>query len=227
MESVHYMANVTTAGNILFGTMSILLSVVGRHIAAAWIIFFSIVFDIADGKIARMGTKGFTQFGKQFDSLADLVSFVVAPAVLIFTLYTPEFFLWRVLVCLLAVFCGAFRLARFNVEAEEKITLFFNGLPTPAFAGMLTSLVLVCHRYNIVVEPRVIELIVGFLAMMMVSHIKYPTYKGVSLLQWHYGLSFIIILLLLFVIPELVVFVLFGIYVVCIPVKINLAKGLK
>ena len=223
MESARYMANVATAANLLFGVMSIFLSAIGKYVPAAWIIFFSVVFDIADGKIARMSNE-FSEFGKQFDSLADLVSFVVAPSVLIFTLNRPPFFLWRLLVCLMVIFCGAFRLARFNTEAEVRQDLFFNGLPTTGFGGFLASIVLVHYHYNLEIEPRIISLIVAILAMLMVSPIKYPTYKEVSLFQWKYMLGFAIILAMLFIVPELVVFVLLLAYVVFMPIKANLAS---
>ncbi len=226
MESTKYMANVITAANLFFGAMSIFLSVIGKYIPAAWIIFFSIIFDIADGKIARM-SNGFSEFGKQFDSLADLVSFVVAPSVLIFTLNRPEFFLWRLLVCLVAVFCGAFRLARFNSEAEEKIDLFFNGLPSPGFGAALASFVLIYYHYNLEIEPRVISVMAAILAMMMVSGIKYPTFKNVSLFQWKYLLGFAIILPMLFIAPELTIFILSLVYVVLMPIKANLMREEK
>ena len=217
------MANVTTAANLLFGAMSILLAVTGRYVQAAWIIFFSIILDIADGKIARMGNE-FSEIGKQFDSLADLVSFVVAPSVLIFTLDQPVFSLWRFLICLIAVFCGAFRLARFNTEAEDKIALFFNGLPTPAFGAATASIALVYYKHNLAIEPRIISVTVTILAMMMVSHIKYPTFKDVSLFQWKYLLGFAIVSAALFILPELAVFVLSLVYVIFMPIKANLMK---
>ena len=211
------MANVVTAANLLFGAMSIFLSVSGKYVPAAWIIFFSIAFDIADGKIARMGN-GFSEFGRQFDSLADLVSFVLAPAVLVWTLNVPSFFLWRVMVCLAVVFCGAFRLARFNTEAEGRQPLFFNGLPTPGFAAPVASIVLVHYRYNLTVQPRIISVIVATLAIMMVSRIKYPTFKDAALLRWKYLPAFAIIPVMLFIIPELSAFVLSFAYVVLIPI---------
>ncbi len=223
MESAHYMANITTAANILFGAMSIFLSIIGKYVPAAWIILFSVIFDIADGKIARL-SNGFSEFGKEFDSLADLVSFVVAPAVLIFTLNRPHFFLWRLLVCLIIIFCGAFRLARFNIEAEDKITIFFNGLPTTAFGMACASIVLVHYRYNLQTEPRIISIILAILAMLMVSGIKYPTYKDVSLFRWKYLFGFAIMLVMLFVIPELTILLMSLIYVVLMPLKANLKK---
>ncbi|MBL7085264.1 MAG: CDP-alcohol phosphatidyltransferase family protein, partial [Candidatus Omnitrophica bacterium] len=190
-------------------------------VPAAWIIFFSVVFDIADGKIARMGG-GFSEFGKQFDSLADLVSFIIAPAVLIFTLNRPDFFLWRLLVCLVIVFCGAFRLARFNTEAEDKIAAFFCGLPSTGFGMACASIVLVHYHYNLQIEPRIISVIIAILAMMMVSRIEYPTYKDVSLFQWKYLLGFATILAMLLIIPELTVLCISIFYVVFMPIKANL-----
>lgn len=226
MESARYMANVITAANLLFGAMSILLSVMGRYVPAAWILFFSVIFDIADGKIARTGS-GFSEFGKQFDSLADLISFVVAPSVLIFTLNRPEFFLWRMLVCLVAVFCGTFRLARFNTEAEERESPFFNGLPSPAFGAILASFVLIHYHYNLEIEPRIISIMTAMLAMMMVSGIKYPTFKNVSLFQWKYLLGFAIILPMLFIAPEVTIFILSIVYLILMPIRVNLMKGAK
>ncbi len=218
------MANVVTAANLLFGTMSILLSVMGRYVQAAWIIFFSIIFDIADGKIARMGDEP-SEFGRQFDSLADLVSFIIAPSILIFTLSRPEFLLWRLLVCLAAVFCGVFRLARFNTENGEKEGIFFKGLPSPAFAASAASFVLVYHHYNLQLDSQAISLVVGILAMMMVSGIRYPTFKNVPLFQRKYLVGFVLILPLIFIIPELTIFILSLIYVIFIPIKANLMKG--
>jgi phosphatidylserine synthase len=155
------------------------------------------------------------------------VSFVVAPAVLIFTLNYPHFFLWRLLVCLITIFCGVFRLARFNTEAEEKTALFFNGLPTPGFAMCCASIALVHYRYNLRIEPRVISVTVAILAMFMVSGIKYPTFKNVSLLQLRYLLGFALILPVLFFIPEITVFILSFTYVILMPCIKNKVESRK
>jgi len=226
MESAQYMANVVTSANLLFGAMSIFLSLVGKYVPAAWVVLFAIVFDIADGKIARMGNET-SQFGKQFDSLADLVSFVVAPAVLISVLDRPDFSLWRLLACLTVVFCGTFRLARFNTEAEDKISLFFNGLPTPGFAAIIVSFILVYHHYNLKVDPQVISGTVAILAMMMVSSIKYPTFKNIPLFQRRHLLYVALAIVALFIVPEVVIFILSVLYVLVMPIKANLMKGAK
>lgn len=226
MESAKYMANVMTAANLLFGGLSIFLALTGSYVPAAWLIFFSTICDIGDGKIARL-SGGNSEFGKQFDSLADLVSFVIAPAVLIFTLDREPFLLWRFLVCLLAIFCGAFRLARFNTEAEDKIALFFNGLPTPGFGAMVASFALVQHKYNLPIDPQIISAAIAILAMMMVSRIKYPTFKEEPLFQWQYLLSFAIILTMLFIRPELTVLAISFVYVFLLPVKASLKTGGK
>lgn len=223
MESIRYLTDVIIVTNLLFGTMSIFLVAIGKYVSAAWIIFFSIIFSIADGRIARTGN-GFTEFNKQFDSLAKLVSFVLAPSILIFTLNREPFFLWRLLVCLIAIFCGAFRLTRFNTEAEDKIALFFNGLPSLGFGATVASIVLIYHKYNLDLEPRIISVIVAILAIAMVSQIRYPTFKDVALFQWKCLLCFAIIFPMLFIIPELTVLVLSLVYIVLMPIKTNLIK---
>ena len=142
-------ANIITASNISIGFIVIISSFNNNLILASWLVLICVVLDIIDGKVSRL-SEDLNSFGKEFDSLADLVSFVVAPSVLIFTLNRPQFFLWRMLVCLVAVFCGAFRLARFNTEAEEKISRFFNGLPSPAFGAITVAIVLVHYKYHLI-----------------------------------------------------------------------------
>ncbi|MFH1245363.1 MAG: CDP-diacylglycerol--serine O-phosphatidyltransferase [Candidatus Omnitrophota bacterium] len=226
MESARYMANVITAANLIFGATAIFLALMTKYVPAAWIIYLAILCDIADGKIARMG-KELSEFGKQFDSLADLVSFVVAPAVLIFSLSRTTFCLWRLIACLIAVFCGTFRLARFNTENEDKQTRFFHGLPTPGFGAICASIVLISHKYNIQLESRTISAAVAILAIMMVSHIKYPSFKDKTVYQGKYLLAVVVMLIMLLFIPELTMFILCSMYVIFLPLRINLKEGRK
>lgn len=223
MESVRYMANVITSANLMLGTVSILLAILSKFVPAAWVIFLAFICDIADGKIARMAD-GTSTFGQQCDSLADLVSFILAPCVLVFTFRRPEFFIWRLLACLLIVFCGAFRLARFNTESESKAA-FFNGLPSPAFGLGIASGVLLLYRYNLAIEPRIVSIAAAFMAVMMVSQVKYPSFKDAALLHWKYLLFFGIVFALLFVIPEITVFLLVVTYIVGMPIKMNMARS--
>lgn len=214
-------ANAITATNLFFGAISIFLSVMGKYVPAAWIIFLAIICDIADGKLARM-SNAFSQFGKEFDSLADLISFVIAPAILIFTLSQQAFFFWRLSVCILVIFAGAFRLARFNTQDQGKIALFFNGLPTPAFAAIVTSFMLLHYKGSCRITPQIILFIAGALAMLMASHIKYPTFKDILLFQSKYMLGVVIVVAMLLIMPELSVLILSLTYVLGMPIKANL-----
>jgi CDP-diacylglycerol--serine O-phosphatidyltransferase len=150
---------------------------------AALAIFFAIFFDGFDGRVARL-TKTQSDFGVELDSLADVISFGVAPALLVYkwALY-PMGFLGVFLAFSFAT-CGALRLARFNVMSHRKVpgsSKFFTGLPIPLAAGMLISLV-IAHHHTGIVEVRgnpAVAVIVAVLSLLMVSTVRYRTFKDV------------------------------------------------
>ena len=154
---------------------------------AAMAIFFAIFFDAFDGRVARM-TKTQSQFGIELDSLADVMSFGAAPALLVYKwALAPLGFLGFFLSFAFAA-CGALRLARFNVLAnrgDKGSSRFFVGLPIPLAAGALVSLVIAHYRAvgAIVAEPSrvAIAVVVGLLAFLMVSTVRYRTFKDVHL----------------------------------------------
>lgn len=129
-----------------FGFLSMISSVSGHFTAAAWFIVGAIACDILDGRIARL-TKATSEFGMQLDSLSDLVSFGLAPAMMMFELVLKNHPLTHgkigVAIAVLFVLCSALRLAKFNVEAANGVVhASFRGLPTPASAGVIISFVL-------------------------------------------------------------------------------------
>jgi CDP-diacylglycerol---serine O-phosphatidyltransferase len=154
---------------------------------AALAIFFAIFFDAFDGRVARM-TKTQSDFGVQLDSLADVVSFGAAPALLAYKwALAPLGFLGFFLSFAFAT-CGALRLARFNVLAqrgEKGSSRFFVGLPIPLAAGTIVSLVIAHYRaYGSVTEESTrlsIAAVVALLSFLMVSTIRYRTFKDVHL----------------------------------------------
>jgi CDP-diacylglycerol---serine O-phosphatidyltransferase len=155
---------------------------------AALAIFFAIFFDGFDGRVARL-TRTQSQFGMELDSLADVVSFGAAPAMLVYKwALAPLGFVGLFLsFCFLA--CGALRLARFNVLAQRSTAggggRFFVGLPIPLAAGVLISLVIAHHAARgdvLSLEARVpIAVAVGVLALLMVSTVRYRTFKDLRL----------------------------------------------
>jgi CDP-diacylglycerol--serine O-phosphatidyltransferase len=153
---------------------------------AALSIFFAIFFDAFDGRVARM-TKTQSDFGVELDSLADVMSFGAAPALLLYKwALAPLGFLGFFLAFAFAA-CGALRLARFNVLAhrgEKGSSRFFVGLPIPLAAGTVVSLVIAHYRaYGAVGDgTRLgIAIVTGLLAFLMVSTVKYRTFKDVHL----------------------------------------------
>jgi len=168
-----------TVANIFCGFLSIVASCRGQFERAAVLVLVAIFADVLDGRIARL-TGTVTQFGEEFDSLADVVSFGVAPALLAF-----QWGLWEVprvgmAVVFLFLIAGSIRLARFSSTHHESLD--FSGLPIPAGAGAISMLVLTSP--SPVMHPGFIPVVVAFvlgLALLMVSNLPYPSFKGVNL----------------------------------------------
>jgi CDP-diacylglycerol--serine O-phosphatidyltransferase len=180
--------NIFTVSSIFCGFYAITIAINGnaadRFYGAAVAILFGVLFDAADGRVARM-TKTQSDFGVQLDSLADVVTFGLAPAVVAYQWSLAQYGIIGLVAAFLYVACGAIRLARFNIMAVDpsKSSRFFLGLPIPLAASTLMSLVMVHHR-NIVggelVSPPLILAVVLILAALMVSRVHYRTFKRVK-----------------------------------------------
>lgn len=176
--------NMITLLNLVAGFFSILMSVQEKYEYAVWLVMLALVLDSLDGHVARIfGNE--TDFGRELDSLADAVSFVVAPCMLV----TKVFFL-NVSVVLLGVVvfylcCGIFRLARFNVSPTRGGC--FEGLPTPAAALTLMMTMLAFHK-NFWLERSIALISVVFLmtalGFLMVSDIPYPKVSAIKFRTW-------------------------------------------
>lgn len=147
-------------------------------------IFFAIFFDMADGRVARM-TRTQSEFGVQLDSLADVISFGVAPAVIVYHWALKSLGLWGLLVAFVYIACGAIRLARFNVLAartSNQAGNYFTGLPIPLAAGMLASLVMVHQRTAAPVGTRATHILwlILVLSYLMISNVRYRTFKNLQ-----------------------------------------------
>jgi len=160
---------------------------------AVLFILAAVFFDMLDGRMARM-TKKESLFGKEFDSLADIVSFGMAPALLVFFLLlnpTAEFPLVRTLGGLIGFFyllCAAVRLARYNVittpllpKAESIPTNDFLGLPVPAAAGFVASLVMMFNRIEFNSGAFLLPAVLMLISFLMVSNISYPSLKSIGM----------------------------------------------
>lgn len=214
---IYFLPNLMTAGNLFCGFIAVIkciqarlitdageyaalhptLSSIELYTQAVWFILAAVVFDSLDGRLARMGGRT-SLFGAEFDSLADVVSFGIAPALMVFFLILAprgDYQWFRELgwfIAFVYLLCGAVRLARFNVitnpllhRAETESHKDFVGLPIPAAAGTVASLVLLL--LNLAQNARELRqltlglpLLLILVAFLMVSTVRYPSFKQVN-----------------------------------------------
>lgn len=169
--------NTCTSMNLVCGFLSVLMASQGEFLKASWLILIANIFDILDGRLARL-TSVESLFGAELDSLCDLVSFGVAPAFLVYMRYFKESNLIGMLVCVIFVLCGALRLARFNVTPHSHKDVF-EGMPIPGGAGILATMVIFELQYFgfIQIPQNAVPYIVVITAFLMVSTIEYPAMK--------------------------------------------------
>ncbi len=170
-----------TTGNLFLGFWSIVRSFSGQHAEAAQCILGAGVLDALDGRIARL-TGTTSEFGAELDSLSDVISFGVAPAVLAYSwgLSAAPRAGW--LAAFLFVMCGALRLARFNVQRHVVDSRFFVGLPIPLAAAPLATLVMfVPGPLNERWEALLVMALVVILGLLMVSTLRYRSFKDIDL----------------------------------------------
>jgi CDP-diacylglycerol--serine O-phosphatidyltransferase len=170
-----------TLANMLCGFAAILVSIRGEYTLASVLVGVSVVFDITDGAVARL-VGAVTPFGLQFDSLADLVSFGLAPAVVAFTLFSQgrdEFDPLGWIVCFLWVACAAIRLARFNTTIDPTADKrYFIGMPSPGAAGVVLASVFAFGDQMQGRDRLWVLLIVAVPALLMVSRIKFRSFRS-------------------------------------------------
>ncbi len=178
-QLIYILPNLFTAGGIFSGMMSLIMSASGKFEYAAWLILLALVFDGMDGRVARM-TKTTSKFGLEFDSLADIVSFGVAPAMLLYQYCGMEYGRFGMVVSGLYVVFGAIRLARFNVMTSEVEPSVFIGVPIPTAAVFISILILFYEKYMIdIYIPLLLATLI--VAVLMVSNIRYPSFKKMDL----------------------------------------------
>ncbi|MFN3820809.1 MAG: CDP-diacylglycerol--serine O-phosphatidyltransferase [bacterium] len=208
--------NLFTYTNLLLGFLAIIAIGNGRFSLGVWMIFGAALMDGADGTIARL-TKKMSSFGKELDSLADLVSFGVAPGVLIYQVLYQSTGYWAIPVSTLSIFGGAFRLARYNIyAAPSSRASSFTGLPIPGAALTLASFYLYTFRNP---EGRLtIPIWIGLsvaVFFLMVSQIPYSRMIVMPLSKKYLlGMSLFFVILLLGVVVFKQVKILFPLMVI-------------
>jgi CDP-diacylglycerol---serine O-phosphatidyltransferase len=170
-----------TVGNLFCGYLSVWASIRGTFELAAILIVAAAVLDGLDGRVARM-THSTSEFGEEYDSLADLVSFGVAPAVLAYSWGLADFHRIGWMASFLFVVCGSMRLARFNIQTHVADKRYFVGLPIPMAAGTICAIVLATPE-QLVSRPWMAGLLVLtiLLSYLMISTIRYRSFKDLDM----------------------------------------------
>ncbi|MGK5082540.1 CDP-diacylglycerol--serine O-phosphatidyltransferase [Bdellovibrionota bacterium FG-1] len=217
MRKIYLVPNFVTTANMFCGFYSVVASIQGDFTSASWAILAAAIFDMLDGRVARLA-KATSEFGVQYDSLSDLISFGMAPGVLLYQWALQPFGRVGWAAAFLFLACGALRLARFNVLAGVLSKAYFQGLPIPMGAGMVATFIIFSQTLGWTVEQiQVPVLILTFgLAGLMVSTIKFPSFKE---LNWRSRASFgylmmgVLAMILIAAKPEVTLFVLLSSYV--------------
>lgn len=198
-RSIYLLPSVLTVANIFAGFYAIISVYHGRHGQAAVAIGIAIVLDGLDGRIARIAGAT-SDFGLQLDSLADIISFGIAPALLIYSWGFEDLGNVARLACFVFLICGAMRLARFNVQVQDL--RHFAGLPIPGGAGMIAATV---HFFQAPPESDWFKLFLVVMTyvvgLLMISTLRYPSLKPLDLSR---GKSHINVLLLALIVAGVV-----------------------
>ena len=222
-KGIYLLPNLLTTAGLFSGFFAVVSSMTGRFEAAAVAIFVAMIFDGLDGRVARM-TNTQSDFGAEYDSLADMVSFGMAPALVAYNWGLTELGKLGWLAAFVYVAGAALRLARFNTQVGIADKRFFQGLASPAAAAVVAGLVWVGVEYDINGTDYgiVVALVTGLMGLLMVSNFKYNSFKE---LNWHGKVPFValLLILLIFVIvatePALVLFIVFVLYAVAGPIN--------
>jgi CDP-diacylglycerol--serine O-phosphatidyltransferase len=223
-RSIFLLPSLLTTGNLFCGFLALLLTVQGRHTEAAIAIFVAMVMDLLDGRVARL-MKATSQFGVEYDSLADVVSFGVAPAFLMYSFALAKLGRPAWFAAFLFTICGALRLARFNVFTGVADKRYFTGLSIPAAAAVLASSIVFVNSLG--GEPSRVVLVamaIGtyLVALLMVSTFKYWSFKEVGWAQRHPAQTLLVVVLGVMIVatnPELFLFLIFTGYALAGPVR--------
>jgi len=210
MKKIYLVPNFVTTANLFSGFYSIVASTHREFSTAAWAILAAGVFDMLDGRIARMA-KATSHFGLEYDSLSDLLSFGVAPAILMYQWALEPYDRLGWIAAFLYLTCGALRLARFNISTDDQPKNFFQGLPIPMAAGMVANFVLFSQTIHWDSAPQsgwVLVLAFG-LAGLMISTIPFPSFKEFhwrSKATFGYLMAGVLLMVLVIMRPEITLF---------------------
>ncbi|MBA6327957.1 CDP-diacylglycerol--serine O-phosphatidyltransferase [Colwellia sp. MB02u-6] len=231
-RGIYLLPNLLTTAGLFSGFYAVISSMNGHFISAAVAIFIAMIFDGLDGRVARM-TNTQSEFGAEYDSMADMLSFGIAPGIVAYNWALSSFGKFGWLAAFVYVACAALRLSRFNTQVGIADKRYFQGLASPAAAGVVASLIWVGSEYKINGQDYgyFVGIITIILGLLMVSNFRYNSFKEVD---WKGKVNFVVVLLIVlaFVViassPENILLIIFALYACSGPVTtIRSVKKLK
>jgi CDP-diacylglycerol--serine O-phosphatidyltransferase len=225
---IYLLPNLLTTASLFAAFYALVASMKGHYEKAVIAMFIGMIADGLDGRIARL-TNTESEFGAQYDSLSDMVTFGVAPPILLYSLFLGNLGKVGWLVAFVYTAAVALRLARFNIQHETADKRYFQGLPCPAAAGLMASLAWVCYQNHW--HSQFVILFTAVLAIccagLMVSNLRYYSFKEIDL-KGKVPFLYILITILLFVAvaanPATVLFIGFSVYVLSGPLLFFFTK---
>jgi CDP-diacylglycerol--serine O-phosphatidyltransferase len=231
-RGIYLLPNLLTTAGLFSGFYAVVSSMNEQYISAAVAIFVAMIFDGLDGRVARI-TNTQSDFGAEYDSMADMVSFGIAPGLVAYNWALSGMGKFGWLAAFVFVAAAALRLARFNTQIGVADKRFFQGLASPAAAGVIASIVWVGAEYQINAQEYgfIIGIITIISGLLMVSNFRYSSFKEVD---WKGKVNFLVVLLivLVFIIvassPENVLLLIFVLYACSGPINtLRTVKKLK
>lgn len=221
-RGIYILPNLFTTASLFSGFYSIVSAIGGHYGTAAVAILISCVFDMLDGRIARL-TRTTSRFGLEYDSLSDLVAFGVAPAILAFLWALQPYHRLGWLAAFLYVATCALRLARFNTQVYHFDSRYFNGLPCPSAAALVATSVFFHQALGgtgTFQHPSIL-IMIYILSYLMVSTVRYHSFKSAQVFQkkpFHVLVAAVLLIMVIAMEPRITLFILTAAYVISGPV---------
>lgn len=216
VSPIYLLPNLFTLGAMFSGFYAIIQSIDGDFISCGIAIFIAMILDSLDGRVARL-THTSSPFGAELDSLSDMVSFGVAPAIIAFNWHLHNMGKIGWIVTFIFCACGGLRLARFNTMLSVVDKRYFTGLPIPSAAALVVGYIYMCNKFglNNTLCQIISVFVILFAAFSMVSNVRFYSFKEFNFhhkAKFRVLLIFLLALVLLFLYPDIVIYAFFVIY---------------
>ncbi|MBF6058821.1 MULTISPECIES: CDP-diacylglycerol--serine O-phosphatidyltransferase [Thiomicrorhabdus] len=214
-RGIYLLPNLMTTAALFAGFYAVIAGIQGQFELGAIAIFVAMVFDGLDGRVARM-TNSCSAFGAEYDSLADMISFGLAPALLIYQWALQDYGKLGWLAAFIYTVAAALRLARFNTQVGSADKRYFQGLPSPAAAALLAGLIWMVETNTLhnALMPVLAMVLTVFAGVMMVSNTRFHSFKELNVKDKVPFVTLLIVVLVFVVITIKPAMILFGIFFV-------------